>query len=231
MTIPLLIYTNGKYKDLWNPLFGRMDKWFPSNQITILNDNEYLDLKSYDQVVYSDDKVFTEEMSNCLSQIKYDHFIFLQDDFILYEPPDLGLMNQIKGFFLDSEYDFVRLIRSGEHQLIPSEFDRLYHCNMVFSYQATMWKMDSFKEVFASVPYENFATFEHVTNNGFLRHKGLFYYDGERRVGSAHWDSKLFPYVATAIVKGKWNTRQYEKELEILFKEFKIDKSIRGTNS
>jgi len=43
-----------------------------------------------------------------------------------------------------------------------------------------------------------------------------------------HWDSSIYPYVATAIVKGKWNTSQYSKELNILFKDYDIDPSVRG---
>ena len=44
----------------------------------------------------------------------------------------------------------------------------------------------------------------------------------------SHWDSKVYPYVATAIVKGKWNYSEYESELSSLHKEYNVDKNIRG---
>jgi hypothetical protein len=38
----------------------------------------------------------------------------------------------------------------------------------------------------------------------------------------------VYPYIATAIIKGKWNLSEYPIELGDLLSEYKIDKSIRG---
>ena len=47
--------------------------------------------------------------------------------------------------------------------------------------------------------------------------KGVFLYNIENKRGKNHWDSNDFPYIATAIVKGKWNFQEYKNELmEIL---------------
>jgi hypothetical protein len=43
-----------------------------------------------------------------------------------------------------------------------------------------------------------------------------------------HWDSSIFPYIATAIVKGKWNIGEYEKELKPILDEWNIDVNVRG---
>ena len=43
-----------------------------------------------------------------------------------------------------------------------------------------------------------------------------------------HYDSNAYPYVATAIVKGKWNMSGYPNELNRILKENNIDKNVRG---
>ena len=48
--------------------------------------------------------------------------------------------------------------------------------------------------------------------------------------GTYHYDSTIYPFIATAIVKGKWNTMEYVKELTELSAEFNINLDLRGTN-
>ena len=43
-----------------------------------------------------------------------------------------------------------------------------------------------------------------------------------------HYNSSIYPYIATAIVKGKWNYSEYKKDLDLIFNEFNIDKEKRG---
>jgi hypothetical protein len=50
----------------------------------------------------------------------------------------------------------------------------------------------------------------------------------EKKRGIYHYDSEVFPYVATAIVKGKWNFSEYPKELEEVLSFCEIDKKLRG---
>ena len=51
---------------------------------------------------------------------------------------------------------------------------------------------------------------------------------GERKRGMYHCDSIVFPYIATAINKGKWNYNEYQKELDILFLEYNMNPFERG---
>ena len=61
-----------------------------------------------------------------------------------------------------------------------------------------------------------------------LKINGLYCYYNEPKRGSNHHDSSVFPYIATAIVKGKWNCLEYRKELEPIFKNYNIDRYLRG---
>jgi len=45
-----------------------------------------------------------------------------------------------------------------------------------------------------------------------------------------HWDSNIYPYIATAVVKGKWDYKCYFEELEELLKVYNINPNKRGIN-
>jgi hypothetical protein len=50
----------------------------------------------------------------------------------------------------------------------------------------------------------------------------------EKRRGLYHYDSFVYPYVATAINKGKWNLNEYTEELNPIFEEYGINPFERG---
>ena len=57
--------------------------------------------------------------------------------------------------------------------------------------------------------------------------KGLYHYGNEKRRGSLHFDSNVFPYTLTGIVKSMWNTLEYPELTEML-NQYSIDQTIRG---
>ncbi len=53
---------------------------------------------------------------------------------------------------------------------------------------------------------------------------GYTYFRGDEKLrGQAHYDSLIFPFIATAIVKGKWNNLEYASELWSLFDEYNVN--------
>ena len=46
----------------------------------------------------------------------------------------------------------------------------------------------------------------------------------DKKRGKFHYDSSVYPYVCTAVIKGKWNFKEYKKELYEIFydKNFNI---------
>jgi len=55
----------------------------------------------------------------------------------------------------------------------------------------------------------------------------VYYYNGEPKRGGHH-DSSIYPYIATAVVKGKWNLSEYKNELLPLLNEHNIVIENRG---
>ena len=53
------------------------------------------------------------------------------------------------------------------------------------------------------------------------------YADIDVKIGG-HFESEVYPYVATGVVKGKWNVSEYPTVLDRIFTDYNIDPSIRG---
>jgi len=45
----------------------------------------------------------------------------------------------------------------------------------------------------------------------------------ESKRGQSHYDSNIYPYFATAIVKGSWNLKEYNEELTEIFKTYEAN--------
>ena len=100
----------------------------------------------------------------------------------------------------------------------------------IFSIQPSIWK----KEVLISILKKNLNvdiwTLEYRSQKVVKKLKikiGVLAGNCKQR-GSYHCDSEYYPYIATALFKGKWVISEYEKELNTLFEKYHIDPLIRG---
>jgi hypothetical protein len=90
----------------------------------------------------------------------------------------------------------------------------------VFSMEA-IWKRESFVRLVTDLNYSIWELEENVQDKFRSEFIGYTYYTGEESLrGMAHFDSHIFPYIATAIIGGKWNTQEYSSELEELWEEY-----------
>ena len=142
---------------------------------------------------------------------------------------------------LDSNRDinFIKLLKGPEPLTFPfANCDNLYWLDNknpnFFTHQATIWRTSDLAKIYENAPKMGIAgkggdleTFLHITCRSLEIH-GLVYYEGEKLRGTAHHDSNIFPYIATALIKGKWNLLEYENELMLLLNEYGIDFKKRG---
>ena len=93
-------------------------------------------------------------------------------------------------------------------------------------------KTEKLIEVFENSEGNSIWEFEVAAQKTCRDRNILGYYvdDGGIKRGKLHWDSKVYPYIATAVVKGKWNTKEYSEELRVIGAEYNIDYKIRGNN-
>ena len=118
--------------------------------------------------------------------------------------------------------------------LISLSFNKIATCHLhsilnrysKFSIQPTLILKDTLYEKLNELPPLNIYELEEAIQNNnkdFMCKIG-----GEIKIGSSHYNSLVFPYIATAIVKGKWNYLEYKNELDIILNEYNIDKNKRG---
>ena len=95
-----------------------------------------------------------------------------------------------------------------------------------FSIQPTIVTKEVFLTTLNNVGELNIWEFEQAipsTGRDFMVKIG-----GEKKRGLYHYDSLVFPYIATAINKGKWNLNEYMSELNPMFEEYNINPFERG---
>ena len=69
---------------------------------------------------------------------------------------------------------------------------------------------------------------KHFDSLRLVRVNTNFYFDEESNLRGGHYDDKCLPYIATALVAGKWNIGEYQEELDALAEEYDVDLSVRG---
>ena len=95
--------------------------------------------------------------------------------------------------------------------------------------QATLWKKSSLVKLYDHVRSEKWLEAPHwnagcrVTDT-----RGVFVYRGEDKRGKFHYDSSVYPYICTGIIKGLWNTNEYPKIMRELLEKYDMDSSLRG---
>jgi hypothetical protein len=229
--LSLLTYTHTNVADLHPAYFGRIKKHFSQLENVYVTCNEYVPYGNC--IIYNDSEPHWLQMVKALNRIPTDYVIYCQEDYILF---DDVLVEDVQTYLevMDADIDipFIRLIASGVGDRDVAYGDSLNYVDVnseyYFSTQATIWRKSVLIEMFTRSKID--TLFNEPLNSPFLRDistKGLFSSKIGKRVGG-HFNSKVFPYIATALVKRKWNFSEYNYELELLFSEYNIMPFERG---
>lgn len=220
----IVTYSHTKCKDLWKPYFDRLRRYGPQvdkflmvdSSDTILTDSSLEDIEKF---VYDDDNPFSNqwlEMVKYLKDIGYDYFIYSQEDFILYDFVNESGIHDAIAQIENNNTEYVKFIKSGGTE---------------YSMQASIHNIEKF------INFYNKYQIDSIRQEGFLSQCSTGEYEskflpmawvGEKR-GLFHYDSKVWPYIATALNKGKWNISEYEKELTYFQQEYMVEFDVRGT--
>ena len=169
-----------------------------------------------------------------LTRFNSEYFIYLQEDFFLYQDVDKEKLNEYLEFLKNNpEYSFVRLLKSGDLGQTKLS-DTLYEIEasnpFIFAMQATIWRTSDYISLMESVKEDKWLeTPKYAYTMNRLGIKGAYHYDNEPKRGGNHYDNNVYPYIATALVKGKWITSEYSNELTPILNENNIDINKRGT--
>lgn len=234
----LVVDTHSNYSDLWKPYFRRLEQFGPDfKKIYVFTDNKDGLPEYCIPIIYSNEDSYRNQILSCLKQVQSEIILYNSEDYLLYKPVNIDMFNVLIRVLQTKGYDFIKLIRGPEEVLQFENFTYLFRIlqssDNLFAQQASLWKTQSFLKVFeASSPMNGRMEQEpggsHICRS--LNIKGLQYYHNTPKRGIVHYDSDVYPYIATAITKSKWNTREYPEELATVFNEFNIDPNVRGTN-
>jgi len=238
MKAATVMYTHTDAKDCWTPFFGQLGKYQDEGRdlYVLVNTNDP-DLPKGCKVITYDEKLpYSDRLASCLEQMPSPYILFQHEDMFLYYSPDWGKVDLYTDRLRGVKRSFVKLIRGGVWEGSP---DTVYpelrsvdgEADYIFAIQPTIWKTADLLKVCRSTRGGSIWEFESKATESCRRYSILGYYvdDGGDQRGSMHWDSLVYPYVATAVVKGKWNLAEYPKELGHILDSYGIDPAKRGS--
>jgi len=146
---------------------------------------------------------------------------------ILFNSIKVDYIKKYYNYIKNNEANSIKLILAGD-TFSESSIDStlVYNDYSKFSIQPTIVTKEFFLTTLNSVGQLNIWEFEQAvspTGRDYMVRIG-----SEKKRGLYHYDSLVFPYIATAINKGKWNLIEYEDVLNPLFEEYNINPFERG---
>lgn len=237
MDITILTYTHSNCKDLWPIYFNLLDKYAPNIKSIVAADINCLEYPNHNFVTY-EDKHYCQEMINIIEEnVKTKYFLYMQEDFFLYNSPDWEKINQFIDLMDKKNIDFIRLLKCGDVTNIKYK-ENLFYIKLPntnywsitsYSMQPTIWNTEKFCEFYKNANWnafkENSVYIDALNKTNIF---GLYAHNDEPKRGMMHYDSSVFPYIATALVRGKWNIGEYPDELNPILKKYNIDINLRG---
>ena len=226
----ILVYTHSDYSWVWkywhqqtDKFLHNFDKIFMSNSNSSFRD-DYLVIK------YNDELTYKNRVLSCLNDIDDNEIVlFCHEDMFLYKKPNFEIIDEYINLIKNNKCELIKLIRAFEN-LDKSNLHKKLFKNpdkQLFSIQPTIIKIKTLKHIYKPVPGNNIWEFEANTSKKYL--KDLislcsFDPDVDKKRGKFHYDSSVYPYICTAVIKGKWNFKEYKKELFEIFynKKFNI---------
>ena len=234
--LTIFLNTHSSCADVWPLFFGAISKHWPDHPPAVaacdveteltcelsFDPPEWLKIIEYDRTA-----PFGQQYLQGLSYVTTDYVLPLLEDMILFGDVDTAAIEEGMAFAGGPQCE-VRLtkVTSGRPLYSRDQSNHWRVCEDVFTMQATIHRtgsllMDAVNGRHCKTPWEweEFNRQHKRTCVEPVAH-------GPKR-GRAHYQSLVFPYIATALNKGFWTTGDYP-ELKPLLKQYGIEPSIRG---
>ena len=234
--ITLAMYSHSTYSDVWPIFFNQSEKFLTSYKKVLFCDDDLGILpEDWSFIKYNDNDNYSERVASCLAKIDTPLIFFHHEDMPLYKTPDYQLLDSYEQIVLSENVDFIRMARSIDNpDFNYKKHSTLFHVpnysQYFFSVQPSICKTESLIKIFENTKINHLREFE-IKVQKVCRHlqiKGLFHYDLESKEGNHHYGSNVYPYICTAVVKGKWNISEYQDILRNLLVENDININSRG---
>jgi len=236
----LVFYSHTDYSDAWPPMFEQTNRYFPDHKKYLFSDQntQELDKEGWHLIKYNDSQRYQQRVIMCLDQIEEEVVLFHHEDMFLYDEPKYEHLNNIAVVISNGEIDIVKLICASYTSInfqntAPPSLPYIFKnpAGLKFAIQPSMCKKSALRQVYDKTGGDNIWQFESFSSQiceYFNVKTGMTYLPEDKKRGQFHWDSSIYPYFATAIVKGKWNFTDYEAILRPILERNQIDHLIRG---
>lgn len=250
MRVPLALVINShsSNEDCLKIFFSQLEKHLPINifeKIYLFIDNiNEVSVPSYvNCVLYDPDKCFTDQMIYCLSQVTEKYLLNFNEDYLFYEDSKPETLSELIKILEESNLSYVRFVYTDIEKLPLfhniEEGSLLYISSFAsncYSQTLSLWKTEDLLAIHEKGPKASIGErgnleghFEILAREtvGDLNIQGLVVRGDDPKRGLYHYDSSIFPHIATALVKGKWNLSEYP-ELSKILNENNINVDTRG---
>ena len=226
----ILLYTHSDYSWVWEYWHKQTDKFLNVfEKICLLNSNSSF-REDYLVIKYDDKLTYKNRILSCLDNIDDDEIVlFCHEDMFLYKKPNFEIIDEYINLIKSGNCELIKLVRAFENLDKSNIHDKLFKNpdKQLFSIQPTLIKIKTLKYIYKTVPGDNIWEFEANTTKEYLKDLiSLCSFDlnQDKKRGKFHYDSSVYPYICTAVIKGKWNFKEYKKELYEIFynKKFNI---------
>ena len=226
----ILLYTHSDYSWVWEYWHKQTDKFLNAfEKICLLNSNSSF-REDYLVIKYDDKLTYKNRILSCLDNIDDDEIVlFCHEDMFLYKKPNFEIIDEYINLIKSGNCELIKLVRAFENLDKSNIHDKLFKnpVKQLFSIQPTLVKIKTLKYIYKTVPGDNIWEFEANTTKEYLKDLiSLCSFDlnQDKKRGKFHYDSSVYPYICTAVIKGKWNFKEYKKELYEIFynKKFNI---------
>lgn len=237
----IIVNTVSSCSDIWNMFFTQLEKYFPNQKIYVFSDIENDIINKYNVILYDKNLDFRTQYLNCLKNVKEDYCINMNDDYVMYDFVNIEKINELLNILkIDNSISFIRVAKGYNSTNIKYNNSGLFYLNpntpFFYSQTVALWKVKTLIKIHEMSPIssigrkDDLPQLEVVANDICynLKLNGLYYYNNEKLRGSAHYDSSIFPYMASALVSGCWNLTEYKNELSELIKIYNIEIKNRG---
>ena len=226
----VLLYTHSDYSWVWKYWHQQTDKFLNDFEKICLINSDSSFREDYVTIKYDDKHIYKNRVLSCLNEINDDEIVlFCHEDMFLYMRPNFETINQYINLIKNDKCSSIKLIRAFEGLEKSNLHEKLFKNpnSQLFSIQPTLLKIKTLKYIYKTAPGNNIWEFEANTSKEYLKNLiSLCSFDIniDKKRGKFHYDSSVYPYICTAVIKGKWNFKEYKKELFEIFynKKFNI---------
>ena len=231
--VALIVDTNSNYSDVWAPCFGRLAKYANTFKKYAFTDTPEGIPEDVTPIMYDNHLAYRDQFLSCIKQIKEKYIIYTSEDYILYDYVQQSEIEEIVRVLDRTEYSFCKFIKGPE---ATTHFEGNLHVinpedPNFFAQQASLWNTRAFEKIFEAAAPGNTRMQQEPQGSSLCRELGLTglqYYSGSPKRGLHHYDSTIYPYIATAVTKGLWNIFEYPDKMFKMFEEYGINYKVRG---